>query len=100
MIFSSFYTFYDNLLACYNTFMTDSLGDLLQQKRFNEPSEIEIIKEFVRARFQSTPQVTIQDKQIIIGVNNAALAGALRMHLHELTELCATSKRLVIRIGQ
>ncbi len=80
-------------------FMTDSIGDLLPKKRFDEPPEIEIIKKFVRDNYKVTPKVTINDNQIIIGVPDAALAGTLRMQLHELQAMCDTKKRLVIRIG-
>lgn len=79
--------------------MSNSLKDLLKDMMFDEPPEIGIIKSFVNERYKHTPQVTIKESQIIIGVPNAALAGTLRMHLHELQELCQTKKRLVIRIG-
>jgi hypothetical protein len=79
--------------------MTDSLADLLKKRQHNEPPEISVIKQFLNDRFQATGTITIRDKQIIIGVSSAALAGTLRMHLHELQELCKTDKRLVIRIG-
>ena len=79
--------------------MTDSLADLLDKSRFAEPPEIQIIKSFVEENFKTTPAITIQQSQIIIGVPNAALAGTLRVYLHELQELCQTKKRLVIRIG-
>lgn len=80
--------------------MSSNIGDILAGKgNFKEPPEIRIIKSFVNEKYKTLPQVIIQDTQIIIGVTNAALAGALRMHLHELKELCQTKKRLVIRIG-
>ena len=64
-----------------------------------EPEEIRIIKNFVQDKFKSKSGVTVQDRQIIITVQGAALAGTLRMHLHELKKLCKTQKRLVIRIN-
>lgn len=79
--------------------MTDSIGDLLPTRKYNEPPEIATIKSFVSDQYKVTPSVTIKDTQIIIGVPNAALAGTLRMQLHTLQELCQTKKRLVIRIG-
>lgn len=79
--------------------MTNSIGDLLDSKRFDEPQEVRIIKAFVSQRFKSTPSVTVGQQQIIIGVQNAALAGALRPLLHQLQQECDTDKRLVIRIG-
>lgn len=83
----------------HNGVMTDSLADILGRQRFEEPPEVKIIKDFVQDKFKSNASVTIQTHQIIIGVSSAALAGTLRMHLHELQKLCQTEKRLVIRIG-
>ena len=78
--------------------MADSLKDLMPQGRFEEPEEIRIIKNFVQEKYNFTPVVTIKPAQIIITVSGSALAGALRMQLHVLTELCSTNKKLVIRI--
>ena len=80
--------------------MADSISDILGKKQFEEPPEVEIIKHFVQEKFQSPVSVTIQTHQIVIGVSGAALAGSLRMYLHELQALCQTDKRLVIRIGR
>ncbi|HLB66508.1 MAG TPA: hypothetical protein VJJ78_02865 [Candidatus Saccharimonadales bacterium] len=77
----------------------DNLREILGKKRFNEPPEIKIIKKFVRDKYDEEVAITVKPKQIIIGAPNAALAGSLRMHLHELTQLCKTDKRLVLRIG-
>jgi hypothetical protein len=79
--------------------MVSNIGDLLDHSRFEEPPEVRIIKQFVKEKFGTEPAVSLQTSQIIIGVPNAALAGALRMHLHELSEACHTKKRLVIRIS-
>ena len=79
--------------------MSDSLADLLAQKSFGEPSEIQVIKHFLKEHYDSECQVTIGPRQIIIIVNGASLAGALRMRLHELQALCQTEKRLIIRIN-
>jgi hypothetical protein len=76
-----------------------SIADILSQKKYDEPPEVQIIKEFVRESFQSEAAVTVQPSQIIIAVRSAALAGTLRMHSHTLAQLCGTDKRLVIRIG-
>jgi len=79
--------------------MTSQIGELFDKSRFEEPAEVRVIKDFVYEKFQVIPQITIQQTQIIIGVPSAALAGALRMHLHQLQQLCQTEKRLAIRIG-
>jgi hypothetical protein len=78
--------------------MTDSLGDLLLNKSFDEPPEIQIIKEFVKEKYNVEPIVSVRQRDILIEVSSAALAGTLRMQLHKLQALCQTEKRLVIRI--
>ncbi len=79
--------------------MPDSIADILGGRAPKEPEEIRIIKNFIQDKFKSKANVTIQDRQIVIIVKGAALAGTLRMHLHELKKLCQTEKRLVIRIN-
>ncbi|HSX24123.1 MAG TPA: hypothetical protein VLE74_03425 [Candidatus Saccharimonadales bacterium] len=78
--------------------MADSLGDLLQHKHFDEPPEVLVIKTFLHENYQADCQVTMGQRQIIITVKGASLAGTIRMRLHELLALCQTDKRLVIRI--
>jgi uncharacterized protein YhjY with autotransporter beta-barrel domain len=76
----------------------ESIADILGGKRVDEPPEVQIIKRFVREKFHADTQVTIQQRQIIVGVKGAALASALRQSLHVLQKLCKTDKRLLIRI--
>jgi hypothetical protein len=77
----------------------DTIKDLLARQERSEPAEIRIIKDYVREHFKSEVGVIMQQRQIIIAVPNAALAGTLRLHSHTLAEVCQTDKRLVIRIG-
>ena len=78
--------------------MAESIESLLAGRNIAEPSEIAIIKSFVEQKFQLVPDVAINEKQIIIIVQGAALAGALRPFLLQIQEECKTTKRLVIRI--
>lgn len=78
--------------------MSTSLGDLLPKHRFEEPPEVRAIKAFIEEQYQQPAGVSIRQQQIIIHVKSAALAGALRLRLHELREQCQTDRRLVIRI--
>ena len=78
--------------------MSESLGDLLAGRQLNEPPEIKIIQDFLQEKFKVKPQVTVSDRQIIIGVKGSALAGALRPLLTQIKDACQTEKRLVIRI--
>jgi len=79
--------------------MSKALGDLLDTSKYAEPPEIKQIKAYIKARFQSEVGVAVGPRQITIAVSSAALAGTLRMHLHQLQQLCNTDKRLVIRIS-
>lgn len=78
--------------------MTESIGDVLGGRKYDEPSEIKVIKNYVNTRFKIMPQVTVTQQQIVIGVKSSALAGALRPMLPQLQEACGTEKRLIIRI--
>ncbi len=80
--------------------MADALSTILARRDWDEPPEARIIRDYVERFFKVTPKVTVQANQIIIGVQSAALAGALRTHLYRLAQECGgTKKRLVIRIG-
>jgi hypothetical protein len=80
--------------------MTNSLKDILSGRaKSNEPPEFPIIRSYVIKHFQITPKISISNKYIIIAVPNSAVAGSLRLSLHELKESCKTDKRLMIRIG-
>lgn len=83
---------------CYAVTHMDGLSDILAKRHMNVPPEVQIIQDFMQKHYQAAPEITVQTRQIIIGVHGAALAGALRPHLHQLQELCGTDKRLVIRI--
>ncbi len=81
--------------------MTDSLKDILSGRaKSNEPSEFGIIKRFMMKEYKMTPKLSLSGRNIIINVPNSALAGALKLSLHELQEKCQTDKKLVIRISQ
>lgn len=79
--------------------MADTLRDLLAGRFDQQPPEIQIIKDFVKENFDEVVAVTMRDQQIVIQTRSSALAGALRPHIFELSKLCKTKKRLVIRIG-
>lgn len=78
--------------------MSESLGDLLAGRKKDQPAEIAVIQAFVEQKFKIKPEVLIQERQIVITVKGAALAGALRPLLPQLQDACNTQKRLVIRI--
>ncbi len=77
----------------------DQLGNILPNKRFAEPPAVILIKQYIQEKYETTPTVTIRPQDIIITVPSAALAGSLRMELHQLQQHAQTDKRLSIRIG-
>lgn len=79
--------------------MSQSLEDLLGNRSFNQPPEINIVKDFVEQKFKLRPEVSLTNNQIIITVKGSALAGALRPYLPQLKRALGDStKRLQIRI--
>ncbi len=77
----------------------DSIKDVLTRKDFDQPDEIQQIKDFVKSKFNEEPAVKITKNNIIISVSNASLAGALRMHLHHLAKDLRTEKKLLLKIS-
>jgi hypothetical protein len=76
----------------------DSLYDLLAGKDFDQPPEIEAIKQFVRERYAKEVGVAIRDRDIVVSVPGASLAGKLRFDLPKLKEAVKTDKKIVLRI--
>jgi hypothetical protein len=78
--------------------MTESIENLLKKRNYSEPEEISIIRDFVFKKYGKVPGLKISGKRIVISVPNAALAGALRMDLHELSKKIKTKHELSIQI--
>ena len=79
--------------------MSDSLGDLLAKRDFDEPPEVRAIKEYVRRYYDAEVKVTIQPHTIVVAARSAALIGSLRMNLPKLQKAAETEKRILLRIG-
>lgn len=81
--------------------MADSLSEILSGKaqKSNEPPEFPIIRAFIIKEYKITPKLSLSNKNIIIRVPSAAIAGSLRLSLHQLKKECNTDKRLYLRIG-
>jgi hypothetical protein len=78
--------------------MADSLLDILAHKSFDEPPEMQAIKRYVREHFQEAVEVLVRDRDILVTVPNAALAGTLRFQVRQLQHAAQTSKRIVFKI--
>ena len=77
----------------------DSLRNILSDKDFDEPPEMSGIKKYVQDEFKVAVSVLVRDKDIVIGVPNAALANTLRLRSPEIKRRCQIDKRLTFRIG-
>lgn len=78
--------------------MTTDISKILQNRGFETPPEIQVIKDFILKKFDSPSEVSISTKNIIIIVDNSALAGALRQDLGQLQKKLNIDKQLIIRI--
>ena len=80
--------------------MSDSLGDLLSRRDFDEPPEIRAIKNYVRRYYNDAEvKVTMQPHTIVVAARSAALIGSLRLNLPKLERAAASDKRILLRIG-
>ena len=76
----------------------DNLNDLLQNKNFNEPEEIGLIKQFINERYHADAEVKVLQTQITVAVPGAALASSLRSDIVTIQKLCQTEKDIRIFI--
>ena len=77
----------------------NSLLELLNKRDLPaEPAEIKLIKDYVRAEFQTEVEVMVRDKDIVIIVDSAALANTLRLRGPKIKRICQTDKKLNFRI--
>lgn len=79
--------------------MADSLSDILNQRDFSAPPEIDRIKNFIRRKFDSDVNVHITNNLLVIAADSAALASTLRLNWTELVKEADTDKKIMIRIG-
>ena len=76
----------------------DSLLSILSDKDFDEPPEVQAIKKYIEENFHKDVSVLVRDKDIVVSVPGAALAGTLRMRAPDIRRRCQIEKRLVFRI--
>ena len=78
----------------------DSLLQLLSNRDLpSEPAEIKLIKNYVVAEFNSSVEVMVRDKDIVITVDSSSLANTLRLRGPQIKKLCETDKKLTFRIN-
>ena len=77
----------------------EHIGDLLGRYTPAAPNEIMAIKQYIAKEFDVGSSVAIQGEAIVITVESAALANALRLRQTAIRAAAATTKKLLFRIG-
>ena len=77
----------------------DSLFNILRHKDFDEPPEVQSIKKYVDDNFKTAVSVQVRERDIVVTVPSASLAGTLRLRAPEMKRRCQLDKKLVFRIG-
>lgn len=79
--------------------MSDSLGDILQgRSQSSQPPEFAIMSRYISDKYGILPGLALSNNNIVIRVPNAAVAGSLRLELHQLAQIAQTKRHLIIRI--
>jgi hypothetical protein len=77
----------------------DSLFNILSGKNYDEPPEVQSIKKYVMDNFRTDVGVQIRERDIVVTVPSAALAGTLRLRAPDMKRRCQLDKKLVFRIS-
>ena len=77
----------------------DSISDILANKDFSQPDEVTAIKAYVAAKYNQNVTVSINNREITLSSQSAALIATLRMNTPELIKAAGTTRRIRFRIG-
>jgi hypothetical protein len=78
----------------------DSLQDIMGNKNFTPPDEINVIKDYIKRRYNSPSRIKVEKTAIIISVPSSALAATIYLERQTLIEHCSIKLRLVVRSGR
>ncbi|MCA9327639.1 hypothetical protein KDA14_03880 [Candidatus Saccharibacteria bacterium] len=78
----------------------DGLADILRDKDFDMPPEIQAIKAYVKRHYDADVSVTLAERTITISGRSASLVSNLRLSGRELQKAAGTDRKLVFRIGK
>jgi hypothetical protein len=77
----------------------DSMKDLLNAKKPNEPPQIQALKDYVLNNHSAVIKCSVSQFSYQITVPNASLASTLHMETPKIISSCNLDKKLFIRIG-
>lgn len=79
--------------------MGAQLGDILQDRNYSEPPEIQLIKEFVKNEVGIVPTVKVTPDTLIVTLPSAAAAGTLRFKLFQLQRQLGHTRKIILKIS-
>lgn len=77
----------------------DSINDLLNAKKSQEPPQIQALKSYVLDYHKEVIKCSMSQSGYSITVPNASLASTLHMETPKIIKECNLDKKLFIRIG-
>jgi len=77
----------------------DGIRDILANRDFDTPPEVQAIKDYAQRHYKSEVRVTVQPKSLLISARSASLIGSLRLNAPAIQKAADTDKKLVFRIG-
>ena len=75
------------------------IADILRQKDFDVPPEVEAIKAYIRRHYDAEVSVTVQQRGFVVTTRSSGLIGTLRLNLPQLQKAANTNKPITLRIG-
>ena len=77
----------------------DSLQDLLNSKRPQEPPQLKALRNYVREHHDQDSAASVTNSGYTLTISSASLASILRMEMPQIQTECNLDKKLFIRIG-
>lgn len=75
------------------------IADILSNKDFDLPPEVEAIKTYVRRHYDADVTVTVQQRGFVVSARSAGLISTLRLNMSKLQQAASTDKPITFRIG-
>lgn len=77
----------------------DSIAELLSKYTPREPDEIAAVKRYIFDEFGAESSVGLHGETLVVTVNSASLANALRLRVTSLRKAVNTERKIMFRIG-
>jgi hypothetical protein len=74
----------------------DDISKILSNKTVKAPKEIDLLKKFIKNKYDEDIKVTVKNNAFLIEVSKSALANAIRYDFSEIRKKI-TDKKIIIR---